>query len=90
MTNPVERVACALSLTGYVSDATRRKARRAIAAMREPTERMCDMALVTPDDYASGPNGTFIALTKPADVWRTMIDAALNQSGGTSPREKGG
>ena len=47
---------------------------------REPTERMCDMALVTPDEYAPGPDGTFIALTKPADVWRAMIDEATESA----------
>ena len=77
MTDPVERVGNAINAGLLANESQDDVARRAIAAMREPTERMCDMALVTPDEYAPGPDGTFIALTKPADVWRAMIDEAL-------------
>ncbi len=55
----------------------RKWARKAVEAIREPTEAMCDMAIVTPNEYADGDDGRRIALTKPADVWRTMIDEAL-------------
>lgn len=48
-------------------------ARAAIEAMREPTEAMCKKA---GNGYARGRGDWYV--DGPADVWRAMIDAALN------------
>ncbi len=45
-------------------------ARAVLAAMREPTEAMCD----------AGHLGHYITRDDANDVWRAMIDAALKES----------
>jgi hypothetical protein len=71
--NTVERVARAIverdewdDYSPALQDACRKMARRAIAAMREPSEAMLSAA----DAYVHQEN-----------VWRRMIDAALTEGG---------
>lgn len=83
MENMVERVARALELGAFFSEADIhqgehvRAARVVIEAMREPTERMDDAGL----------NKVLFAILAdqpdPASVWTAMIDAALTPPGPT-------
>ena len=67
----VERVARAISGAPFPSAASYRRARAAIAAMREPTRAMHDAAMQT---LVQENGGIEYA---PVVGWRAMIDAAL-------------
>lgn len=72
MTDMIERVARAISVAPFPSKASLRKARVAIEAMREPTDKMVQGAedgMVYTQDLTFGQISRF--------VWHDMIDAAL-------------
>lgn len=62
--------------TRLIADECRGAARAAIAAMREPTEAMCDASL---GDWPESQLSRFGAMEDlhPRDVWQIMIDEAL-------------
>lgn len=59
-------------------DVYRNMARAAIEAMREPTDGMVDAPYDADIDF--GPGGTGDVQANPRNVWRAMIDKAIQES----------
>lgn len=75
--NMIERVAIAISGAPFPSKASLTKAKKAIEAMREPTENMFVEGDVEILSYLNDGRLVSYNSTPAIDCWKSMIDAAL-------------
>lgn len=75
----IDRVAIAISGAPFPTAASRRKARAAIEALREPSPQMCVAGGQKCEAMLFEGEGTGVIFTDMGTVFTTMIDAILNE-----------